>query len=256
MSRFLCFSSGRRAPYDESWSRPSPYSVSLCGERAQRPPPPPLSLSGARGPCRESGLGSPLQDNAGKAKLLDVVEEDVDQRFSRLPPEHRQPDTVPLRRLQRAGLPPAELHLGQELLSKLAAIDAAREAGEAVSPLPASSLHPTAGALAPPRRTRRAPHPKPTLRRRAATGAQAADPGAAQQRGRTPAVRVLPGKGRGARHRQVRAGQPRRPPALPSPRGAPRQPKLAAGEANPTEWGRRTRPSASPPASASVGARP
>ena len=191
-----------------------------------------------------------------EVELLDVVEEDVDQRFSRLPPEHRQPDTVPLRRLQRAGLPPAELHLGQELLSKLAAIDAAREAGEAVSPLPASSLHPTAGALAPPRRTRRAPHPKPTLRRRAATGAQAADPGAAQQRGRTPAVRVLPGKGRGARHRQVRAGQPRRPPALPSPRGAPRQPKLAAGEANPTEWGRRTRPSASPPASASVGARP
>lgn len=67
--------------------------------------------------------------------MLEVVEEELEERYAVLgapPPARASQEATYLRRLYKANLPSAELNLCKELLCKVAAIDHAREAAEAV----------------------------------------------------------------------------------------------------------------------------
>lgn len=68
----------------------------------------------------------------GMAKVLEVLEEDLDHRLGGAHVGFQGLGSVPLRRLYKSGLPPREQQLCKELLSKVAALDQAREAAEEV----------------------------------------------------------------------------------------------------------------------------
>lgn len=70
-----------------------------------------------------------------------MVEEEVEERYCGLGPlplgasaARASHDAVFMRRLYKANLPAAEMARAKDLLRKLAALDAARAAAEAVSP--------------------------------------------------------------------------------------------------------------------------
>lgn len=86
----------------------------------------------------------PHQPQAGataRGRLLEAVEEELGERAAALgplPPAARasQQDAALMRRLYKFNLPPAEMAHGRELLSKVAAIDAARATAEGVRACP------------------------------------------------------------------------------------------------------------------------
>ena len=66
------------------------------------------------------------------AKVLDIVADEVDQRFARLHTQHVNQDAVPIRRLYAANLPAPEMNAAVDVLGKLYAIDEARDCAETV----------------------------------------------------------------------------------------------------------------------------
>jgi hypothetical protein len=75
-----------------------------------------------------------VQASASRARVLEVVEQELEERWAALgrPAARASQDAPYLRRLHQANLPSAELHLCKDLLRKLAAIDDSREAAEGV----------------------------------------------------------------------------------------------------------------------------
>lgn len=74
-------------------------------------------------------------DGGFQAKVLEIIEEDLDHRLGGANFALQNVGSVPLRRMYNAGLPPAGMHLCKELLGKIAALDHAREAAEEVGRL-------------------------------------------------------------------------------------------------------------------------
>ena len=93
-----------------------------------------------------AALSPRVQASASRARVLEVVEEELEERWAALgrPAGRASQDAPYLRRLHQANLPPAELHLCKDLLRKLAAIDASREAAEGVRRVIAASHQPAA----------------------------------------------------------------------------------------------------------------
>lgn len=80
------------------------------------------------------------QAASARARLLEVVEEEVEERYGALGPlplgasaTRASHDAAFMRRLFKANLPAAEMGRAKDLLRKLAALDAARMAAETVS---------------------------------------------------------------------------------------------------------------------------
>lgn len=77
---------------------------------------------------------------SARARLLEVVEEEVEERYCALGPlplgasaARASHDAAFIRRLYKANLPAAEMARAKDLLRKMTALDAARAAAEAVS---------------------------------------------------------------------------------------------------------------------------
>lgn len=75
---------------------------------------------------------APSGDTYAKAKVLDIVANEVDQRFARLHTQRVNQDAVPIRRLYKANLPAPEMNAAVDVLGKLCSIDDARESAETV----------------------------------------------------------------------------------------------------------------------------
>jgi hypothetical protein len=78
-----------------------------------------------------------VQNVMMKSKILDVVEEDIEERFQNLKHKVAAADAGAVRRLQRSGVPYAEAHGALQIMGKIAAIDRSRIVAEKVRWWPA-----------------------------------------------------------------------------------------------------------------------
>ena len=139
MGLFACFAPPREAGwgapgFGDAVSGLAPPFRSCRSRPAASPPPLLLSAQYLPRPPRLQAASS------ARARLLEVVEEEVEERFCALGPlppgasaARASHDAAFMRRLYQANLPAAEMGRAKDLLRKLAAIDAARAAAEAVS---------------------------------------------------------------------------------------------------------------------------
>ena len=70
-----------------------------------------------------------------QSKVLEILEEELDQRLGGTNVAVQSLSSVPLRRMYKAGLPAQEMQQCKELLGKIAALDQAREAAVEVGGL-------------------------------------------------------------------------------------------------------------------------